>query len=119
MKKTTLMLACLAGFSLASCDYLGCLTASNPEECAIGKTMEKAIGYLADAKNIDTQEKAEQFASNRSKVQTAITSAQKLGMDVPENVKKTYNDTLERIVKHNYFDSPTLKAAMANADYIK
>ena len=118
MKKTTLAMACLAGFVLSSCDYLSCLTASNPE-CAIGKSMEKAIGYLADAKGIDTQEKAEKFASNWNKVQMAITSAQKLGMDVPENVKKTYNDTLERIVKHNYFDSPTLKAAMANADYIK
>ena len=120
MKKTTLAMACcLAGFVFSSCDYLSCVMAQNPEECAIGKTMEKAVGYLADAKGIDTQEKAEKFASNWNKVQMAITSAQKLGMDVPENVKKAYNDTLERIVKHNYFDSPTLKAAMANADYIK
>ena len=119
MKKTTLMLACLAGFALSSCDYLSCLTAENPEECAIGKTMEKAVGYLADAKNIDSQEKAEKFASNWNKVQIAITNAQKLGVDVPENVKKTYNDTLARIVNHNYFNSPTLQTAMANAQYIK
>ncbi len=119
MKKTVLTLACLAGFALCSCDYLSCLTAENPEECAIGKTLEKAIGYLADAKNIDTAEKAEKFASNWNKVQIAITNAQSLKIDIPENVKKIYNDTLARIVKHNYFDSPTLKTAMQNAQYIK
>ena len=42
---------------------------------------------LADAKNIDTQEKAEKFASNWNRGQIAVTNAQKLGVDVPENVK--------------------------------
>lgn len=119
--KTTIITAVLglSALSMSSCSYLGCITADNPQECAAGKAIESAISYLADAKSIDSQEKAESFASKWSKVQSAISTAQSLGVDVPESAKKAYNDTLARIVKHNYFGSSTLKTAMQNAQYIQ
>lgn len=124
MKKNAITLACLAvacvgALSTTSCSWLSCLTSDNPEECVIGKGIESAIGYLADAKGIDSAEKADAFASKWGKVQIAISNAQSLGVKVPDAAKKAYNDTLSRIVKHNYFNSEHLKAAMANAQYIK
>ncbi len=112
------MLLAAASLSVVSCGYLECLTASNMEECVIGKGLESAIGYLADAKQINSQEKAESFASKWNKIQTAVESAQSFGVDVPENVKKSYNDTLSRMQKHSYFNSATLQSAMADAKYI-
>ncbi len=119
MKTILTLLTCGAALALSSCDYLSCISAEKPEECAIGRALERVVTHLADAKNIDSQEKAEKFADNWEEVQKIISNAQAFGVDVPENVKKAYNDTLDRIVKHNYFDSPTLKTAMANAQYIK
>ncbi len=120
MKNTIIaMLLGAASLSVVSCGYLECLTAPNMEECIIGKALESAIGYLADANQINSQEEAEDFASKWSKAQSAVESAQSLGMDVPESVKKAYNNTLSRMQKHSYFNSPTLKKAMADAKYIK
>ncbi len=119
MKNTIIaVLLGAASLSVVSCSYLECLTASNMEECVIGKGLESAIGYLADAKQIDSQEKADSFASKWNKIQTAVEAAQSYGMDVPESAKKSYNNTLSRMQKHSYFNSPTLKSAMADAKYI-
>lgn len=119
MKKTIIAFAGLAvALSMSSCSYLACLTADDPTACAAGKGIEQVIGYLADTKGIDSAEKADAFADKWTKVQNAITNAQKFGVQVPEAAKKVYNDTLARIVKHNYFNSPHLKAAMATAKYI-
>ncbi len=120
MKNTIIaMLLGAASLSVVSCSnlgaYLSCISADNPEECVIGKGIETAVTYLADANTIDSQEKADAFASKWSTVQTSIETAQNFGMDVPEAAKKAYNKTLTRMQKHSYFNSPTLEAAMKNA----
>ena len=123
MKKTAKQLACLlvasaGALSVSSCDYFSCLTAENTQDCVIGKSLEKAIAYLADGGNIDTAAKADSFASTWSKVQTIITNAQSFGVKMPDSVKTSYNDTLARMAKHNYFNSAHLKQAMASCKYI-
>ncbi len=120
MKKTIIaMLLGAATLSVTSCGYLECLMSDNMEQCLTGKAIESAIGYLAESNQIDSQEKADKFASKWSKVQSAIEMAQKYGADVPESAKKSYNSALSRIQKHNYYGSSTLKSAMANSSYLK
>lgn len=116
---TGIFAAAIGFIALPSCSYVECLTAENTEECAIGKSMEAAVSYLAGANDVDSEAKAEEFASKWEKTQMTIATAQKLGVKIPDNLKKAYNDTLARIQKHNYFNSPHLKTAMANAEYIK
>ncbi len=119
MKNTIIAtLFAAAALTVTSCNYVECLLAENPQECAAGKAIESAIAYLADAKQIDSQEKADAFASKWNKIQTAMEGAQKLGVQVPESAKKTYNSTLTRMRKHNYFESPTLQSAMQDARMI-
>ncbi len=113
------MLLGAASLSVVSCDYLGCLLAGNPEECLIGRGIETAVTHMTDASTIDNQAKAEAFASKWNTVQTSIETAQTFGFDVPEAAKKAYNDTLTRMQKHSYFNSPTLEAAMKDAKPIK
>lgn len=115
-----------AALSAVSCstlsqsgDFLECVTAANREECIIGKGMEKVVAYLADAKNIDSVQKADQFAAKWEKAQVIINQAHNWGFQVPESVKKTYNDTLSRVAKHKFFNSDHLKQVMANAQYLK
>lgn len=119
LKTLSLVLAGAGALSLTSCDYLSCVLATNTQECIVGKGMDQAIKYLTNADSIDTTEKAESFASNWKTVQTAISGAQALGIKVPDSVKTAYNNTLSRIVKHNYFSSTQLKTAMSGAEYIK
>lgn len=99
--------------------YLECLTASNREECLIGKGIEQAVAYLADAKNLNSTEAADKFASRWSKIQTTVKTAQTLGVKIPDSVKKSYNETMVRIVKHKYFESESLRTAMKNAEFLK
>ncbi len=119
MKNTIIaMLLGAASLSVVSCGYLDCLSATNMEECMISKSVENAIGYLADSAQIDSKEKAAEFASTWSKVQTAVETAQKFGVKIPDSAKKAYNETLTRMKKHNYFGSEELRSAMSTAKAI-
>ncbi len=77
------------------------------------------LGYLAQSSQISTAEQATAYVPTWNKVQTAITSAQNLGVTIPQTVKSEYNSTLTGMQSNNYFGSSELQAVMTLAQLLK
>ncbi len=113
--KSSVLAAITLSF-LASCDYLKCAMSDSPQECMIGRTIERATQKIDESMmTVSTEAEAENIADNMDTLLTAIETAQTLKIDIPDSAKESYNNALRTMVKKNYYNSEKVHTALKNA----
>ncbi len=116
MKKYLAILA-LAGvcFSAVSCSYLRCALSNDYKACLLGVSIDKAVAKLnaaIDPKNATVDTKA--LASHMTSLNASLHTAKLINFELPDRVKNEYNTAINRIIKHDYYDSVELEKVFEN-----